>query len=201
MNQNTIIKQLKMLKAVEPSNHALESMKRDVFYRIQTHEIHFRPAFLYGALILTVFLLVLIASITPFSSMVEKTYVTTQIILAQNNYQKATIAFAYTQEKLATLENSNNQLSSSQIEDISQATNFANAQLASLNLAGEEGKYTGNQCQQLYKKYYTYLEEVKNTTTSRGANASDNVSEKSIELFNTQLEEYKQQAKEKLSRY
>jgi len=209
MKENKIIKKLKMLKAVKPSERALESIKRDVFYRIQTDKrqssffniLQLRPVLLYGTLALAVFLLVLTASITPFSTVGEKLYMTAQIEIAQNKYQKANIAFAYAKKKLTMLKKSNDQLNASQIENVSYAVNLANAQLAGLNLMGEEGKYTAASCQQLYKKYYTYLEEVKNTIASRTVNVRDDVSKRSIELFSTQLEEYIQQAKGKLNSY
>ncbi len=198
-----------MIKAVQPSEHSLEVMKRDVFYRIQTDKrqpsffnvLQLRSAFLYGTFALAVFLLVLTNSINPLSSVVEKTYLITQITLAQSKYQKATIALSFAQEKITVVKNSNGQLSASQIDDMSQATNLANTQLANLNLIGEKGKYTGTQCQQLYKKYYSYLEEAKNTVALKTANPVDNVSKTSTQLFNTQLEEYEQQAKVKLSHY
>ncbi len=209
MKENEAIRQLKQLKAIKPSDHALESMKRDIFYLIQTDKsqhsffniLQLSPVFVYGTLALAIFLLVLTNSIIPLSSVVEKTYLMVQITFAQNKYQKANIAFVYAEEKLIELKNSNGQLSASQIENVSQATNLANTQLASLNLVGEEGKYTGAQCQQLYKKYYNYLEEAKNAVALKAASPNDNISETSIQLLNTQLEAYEQQAKVRLNHY
>lgn len=207
MNNYKIIEQLRILKHINPSEETMESIKHNVLLRVQgnkeqlpfsnkLHPYYLKPILVYSTLAFAL-AVILLAPLTPARYWIDNAYLLLRLDFAPNNFQRASIALVTAQNKLKIVNNSAKKISPSQIHDILHATDVANEQLASLNLIGEPGKYTSNECQQIYRSYYNYLEEVENTVTLDKVDVSTNF----FEIFNYQIHKYARHAELKLSQY
>ncbi|GEM_PF-2549941 len=216
MKQKDVIEQLKSLKSIRPNSHTLMSIERDIYYQLKIDKRYsvwermtcfFKDVFLtfksnpiasYGiaaALLIIVFLSI---STGFLPNEINKTLLYAKIAVAPNQYEKAKIAFSYTQAQTDMLDKNNSKLDTYQLTEVSRTIALANTQLSGLKLMGEKGKYTSQQCQELYKEYSQHLEKLDSLLSKVSI---DNGDEESIELLKAQIAGYEKESEQKLKVY
>lgn len=216
MKQADLILQLKSLKSIKPDSSILMSLEKDIHSRLEIDEgnsvwekmksfasnifLTFKtnPFASYG--IATALLVVVLLSISTgfLPNGINKTLLYAKIATAPNQYIKASIALSYAQDKINNVRVSSNKLSEDKIKDISQSIAFANVELSGLKLMGEKGKYTSEQCKELYRSYHASLENLDSNITTSFPNEKD---KQSIASLKTQISNYENQAEQKLKIY
>lgn len=215
MKQEDLIKQLKLLKSVQPDSHTLMSIEGEIYSQLEIDKknshwdrmkyfsdnvflIKSNPFTSYG-MVAALFVIVFLSISTGFlPNAMNNTLLYAKIATAPNQYEKAKIAFSYTQTQTETLNNNNNKINPHKLVEISRTITLANTELSALKLVGEKGKYTSQQCQQLYKEYSQYLERLNRLISKKSI---DNGDEKSIELLKAQIAGYEKQSELKLKIY
>src|SRR6185312_9372220 len=112
----------------------------------------------------------------------------TKLAFAPNQYERARIALTDTTSRFA-----NTQTVEEHIPSASQSFALTNNELAKLELKGEKGKYTTQECHQIYQKYLMYLEQE-----------NKNISQKNnppLANLKSQISAYEELAEKKLHKY
>lgn len=216
MKQADLILKLKSLKSIQPDSNILKTIEKDVYSHLETNESNFvlrriksfssnifltfktNPFASYGvaaALLLVVFLSV---STGFLPNEINKTLLYAKIATAPNQYVKASLALAYAQTKINTVNLKRNKPNENGIKDISRSIALANIELSELKLMGEKGKYSSVQCKDLYRNYQTSLENLDHYIATSSTNIED---KESIALLKTQIFNYEKQAEQKLNLY
>lgn len=219
MNEDKVISKIKQLKKIEPSREALSQLRQDIYSRIDSQKVSHtfnlprvfsgflnflkpRPRFLYTAVII-IFLLVTTTAlnINFLTQQSRLAIVQTQIALVANKYEKSQLALTFSQNQLVNIKQTNQKDLATQVKYLSDATAETNTRLASLNLMGEKGKYTNEQCLAIYKNYQVYLEQLKPTIKEKIAQTSDTTLQKKLQSFSDQIDQYEKQAEVRLKLY
>lgn len=215
MKQEEIIKQLKQLNRIEPDLKTLSEIKQDIYFQLQSEEkvsiwdwlkqftklppfsLKANPVMTYGLAALAIFVFLSISTgVLPNTA--SKIFLSVRIATAPNQYEKAKVVFSYAQTQIDALNKSNNKLDNYKLTDISRTIAFANTELSGLKLMGEKGKYTSEQCKELYRSYHTSLENLDHYITTSSPNEED---KQSIAPLKTQISNYEKQAEQKLKLY
>ncbi len=187
MKQEEIIKQLKQLHKIEPKPDTIAQIKSNIYHNLQIPK---PSTFQFKANSFMVYGLAIAFAIFVFLSI--------RIATSQNQFEKASIALSYAQGKINTVIVASNKLNENKIKDISQSIALANGELSKLKLMGEKGRYTSEQCEELYRSYHASLEKLDNNITTSSTNDAD---KQSIAPLKTQISNYEKQAEQKLKLY
>lgn len=216
MKQASIIKKLRSLKLIQPDSETLRATEKNVYFRIKTNQsssiweqvrslsssaFNIFKANPFGSYSLTVALLVIIViSISSgfLPNKINKTLLYAKIATAPNQYVRARIALSNAQDKINTVNVASNKISENKIKDISQSIALANTELSELKLMGEKGKYTSEQCKELYRNYHNSLENLDHYITTSSLGRGD---EQSKAFLKTQISNYEKEAEQKLKLY
>lgn len=159
MNENELIKKLSNFKHVTPSRKRMLALKMRILdevdvesYPYQTNRKRNEFQRYLTPLFMIVIILIGTFSISFFQKSIRSILYTTAITLAPNHYEKAELAFSEAEMQVQELKTSGTPL-----QEIMNSTSLTNAYVTELNLNGEKGKYTKDQCEQLHKDYATYL--------------------------------------------
>jgi hypothetical protein len=218
MKEDQLINQLKYFKKLEPRPGEMISMENRILNDIGREEVTrvsgFSKAFSrlreffrvypvsYGfTLAFAVFVIVTFTTISPFRNTIKFAWVSTRIVLASNIYQKASLAFAYSQNQLGDLPVAPNHDTVSKIKDLADSANVANSYLAGLHLVGEPGKYTNDQCLELYRKYVIFLEKFQANVLNDMKNSKDNTSKSELQNIYNRITLFDKQADLRLKSY
>lgn len=216
MKQEDLTKQLKLLKSIQPDYHTLLSIERDVYSQLKTDKRYslwermkcfpdnafllFKANPFASTSIAFTFLIIVFLSISIgfLPNEINKTMLYAKIATAPNQYEKAKIAFSYTQVQTDALNKNDNKLDTYKLKEVSRTIALANTELSGLKLIGEKGKYTSQQCQQLYKEYSRYLEKLDSLLSKQALNNED---QKSVMDLRMQIAVYEKQSEQKLRFY
>lgn len=215
MKQEEIIKQLKQLNKIEPRPDTIAEIKGNIFLQLRAEEkmhwgwlkrfsMPFTSQFkansfmVYGSAIALVIFVFLLIGAGFLPNTANKIFLSVRIATAPNQYEKAKIAFSYTQAQIDALNKSNYKLDKHKLTEISRTIAFANTQLSRLKLMGEKGKYTSQQCKGLYRSYHTSLENLDHYITTSSPNEED---KQSIAPLKMQISNYEKQVERKLNLY
>jgi len=202
MRDQETINKLQLLKKIHPTKHALLSIKKGVYQQVKSEnrtQSHFRldgqmsnisylihsyKVAFFASVIAFLFIVFLSASMILLPNQIHNAILYGRIALAQNQYEKAQVALDDTRNRFT-----NNKSVLTNTNELAFSLNMTNTELNKLKLKGEKGKYTAQQCHQIYKEYLSNLE----------------TNEKSIPSNNTTLKSkinvYEEQAETKLHMY
>lgn len=219
MNDDEVSNKIKQLRKLEPSQEMLSVLREDIYSRIKSQRsssfldltrvfsifntfLSPRPIFLYGATVL-ILLLVTVAALNM--SFLLRQYrmaaVETQIAFSGNKYEKAQLVLSFSQNQLISLKQTNQQGLTTEVKYLTDATFETNRRLASLNLMGEKGKYTKNQCLDIYKNYQDYLEQLKQTVKEKMVQTNDLSTQRELQSLLNQITQFEKQAETRLKLY
>lgn len=122
-----------------------------------------------------------------------------KIAFAANVYEKALLQFNLAKREIESIKTKNT-FTKEDAEKLAAVTVPLNSSMEGLNLAGEEGKYTAEQCLRLYKKYYDYLEDLGEMARGRKDMITQNDTAV-IGQFLARIEEYEERAEERIGLY
>lgn len=125
MNESKLLKNLEMLKSFDPSEHTMNSIKRNLVVPIVASEINTHK---YKIATFMLFIALLTGVIQYNQNPMDRA---TRVI--------AKVDSTYTEKNL----------------------DKSVKALASLNLNGEPGKYTKEECEKIYNDFYKYIEDYK----------------------------------------
>ncbi len=216
MKQEDVIRQLNLLKLIKPGSHTLKTIERDVYSQLKINEnssiwervtcfsknvyLTFKSNPFPSYTIATVLLIIVFLSISTgfLPNEINKTLLYAKIAVAPNQYEKAKIAFSYTQAQTDMLDKNSSKIDTYKLTEVSRTIALANTQLSGLKLMGEKGKYTTQQCQELYKEYSQHLEKLDSLLSKTSI---DNGDKKSIEFLKAQIAGYEKESEQKLKGY
>lgn len=186
MNKRKIISQLQQLQSVKLSQRDFKKIKNDIDLHIflQKREMYFiaNP--------LVAFLLpMLIISVVSITFLVMHAY--------KNQYNDAQTALLRAEHAMKDIQN-NHAINGKTIAYLTDSVDQANKQITALKLKGEKGKYTMQECLQLYRKYYLDLETIESNLQKIPLST---VNEKSLSQLKTKVLRYDAQSKNKLQFY
>ena len=163
MNEKEIAKKLSPLKEVTPSPQRIKRIKDNIFSEIDGKKIREKDSVWYNSykfLMHPQYLLLVIPLIVIgifFTSTTQKNIqpfvYSAKIALADNHYEKAKLAFEEAQMQLGSINDSD----MSSYQQVMETTTTTNEYISHLHLQGEKGKYTKEQCKNLYQQYALYL--------------------------------------------
>ncbi len=208
MEQPDVIRQLQSLKSVKPNSHTLRAIERNIFLRLETGErdsvweriqrlpsrvfVIFKSnpftAYSTAAVLLIVVYLSISTGFLP--GVINTAWFNVKIATAPNQYVKASLALSQAQAKIDNASFTNE----TKINDLFRSVALANSELAGLHLMGEEGKYTSQQCQELYRNYLRYLGHLDRILSIQAKFEP-------IEQLDAQIKLYEQQAESRLDQY
>lgn len=193
MNDKTIKKKIALLRSMEPDRNTVRSIHEQVFPRSYREKQKWLPLPVLVPLVAItgVIVLVVFAVSVFIPRFFDQTITYAKIAIAPDQYEKAQIAFAYEISQISAMQKKTPH--DIDISSLSQSLALANEEMNGLTLKGEKGKYTAQQCLELYTAYYDSLGRVKKELM-RG----DNAQKKSL-LF--QINQYDEQAEKKLHKY
>jgi len=196
MNEKDIAKKLSSLKDITPSSQRIKRMKEGIFREIDGKKVHeknpvwyaryqflMRPQYLLLVLLLIV---VGVFSISTMQKNIQPVIFSARIALVNNHYEKAKLAFEEAQTQL----NSINDSDLSSYQQVMETTTTTNAYISHLQLQGEKGKYTKEQCKNLYQKYALYLSTL-----------NHHLQEEKQFTYEATIVNYQKQAKSRLAFY
>jgi len=198
MKKKQAIKKLQLLQLVQPDNVTLRAIHKTVLSEIPVQEqfsirewLSISPVIQLVAFGAVVIFLSVLTRFMPDAF--EKALVYSKIAAASNQYEKAKIAFAYVNDQFSSMKN--NSFDSSKMESVSQALTLANTQMSGLKLVGEKGKYTSQQCLELYEAYHTDLKNMDRLISSKASQSAQKG------ILASEVEKYDQQSEKKLHNY
>lgn len=163
MKEKDIAKKLSPLKDITPSSQRIKRMKENIFREIEGKKIRERDSkgydryqFLLRPQYLLLILLLIILGIFSMPSTqknIQPVIFSARIALASNHYEKAKLAFEEAQGQLGSINDSE----ASSYQQVMATTTTTNGYISHLQLQGEKGKYTKEQCKNLYQQYALYL--------------------------------------------
>lgn len=202
MNEKQVIKKLSVLKNVQPNNKLLKNIKDDVYQQIRLERrgevtqktfaanIHASLSYYrYAVSALAVAFVLFVGMIIFFPNHIHTAVLTGKLTVASNQYEKARIAFADTNKRYGNYQAVN----TSNIKDASYSLALTNKEMSHLHLKGENGKYSAQQCQDLYKQYLSFLKKE--------YAAMQNENNPSVVSLKMQTKKYIEQAETKLNMY
>lgn len=201
MKDQQAIKKLQLLKTMQPSKKALKGIKEGVYHQIQpetkmrtffsTHDRFRSPASLqfyrvafYAGAFAFLLIMFLFASTIFFPNQIHNAFLYGRLAFASNQYQKAQIALTDTKSRFA-----DNKSAQENINELAYSLTVTNTQLTELKLKGEKGKYTAQECHQIYQEYLIYLESKEKVISSHNS------------TLKSQINSYEEQAERKLHMY
>lgn len=202
MKDQQAIKKLQLLKTMQPAKHTLNSIKEGVYYQVQSENkaqtnlgIQDRfsniSTFLktygvayYAGAIAFLLVIFLSASVLLFPNQTHTALLYGKLALAQNQYEKARIALNDTKTKFA-----DNKTTQVNTNELVYSLALTNTQLNALRLKGEKGKYTAEECHNIYQEYLSYLENKEKNMQSNNS------------MLKSQINSYEEQAEKKLHMY
>ncbi|MBI2023957.1 hypothetical protein HYT00_01010 [Candidatus Giovannonibacteria bacterium] len=199
MNEEEIIEQIKKLKKLGPKQPELSLLKKEVFARIEAakkEKPQQSPYFIYwpfshlilsGAIAALLLFALSAAFYEPLNTQVRYSVNQIRIMAAGNQYRKAELALNFAEGEFERFSKNPSRVGSGELE---KATAITNEELGKLNLTGEAGKYTTEECKKLYLKFDTMLHELADLAKKENAQA-----------FLRQIEEYEKIADQKLNMY
>lgn len=163
MNEKDIAKKLSPLKDITPSSQMIKRMKEGIYRELdgkkiqeKNHVRYDRYQFLLRLQYLLFVILLIVLGIFSMPSMqknIQPVIFSARIALANNHYEKAKLAFEEAQIQLNSINDSN----VSSYQQVMETTTTTNGYISHLQLQGEKGKYTKEQCKNLYQQYALYL--------------------------------------------
>lgn len=190
MNEQKTIRQLKLLKKVKARKSVIEDIYRDISFITKTKKPTDSQKIFYSdryILITSIILLILAAVISqPLTYFFKKSEAITRITLSSNRLTKSSIALSY------AISNSNGNA-----QELSDTIFIVDSQMSSLKLMGEPGKYTTDQCKDLYRTYDAYL----NTLEYQIKNSKNKLTSKDKEKLLNQIDKYEKETDFKLNLY
>jgi len=191
MKEKDIVKHLQLLRSVEPDVSAKRALHKKVLSRITVKEKSFG---FFGRLFVSpllaielltavlIFFVVVSGLLTSFS---ERAIVDFKIAAASNQYEKAKIALAYLYSQITNTQNKS--LDNKKFQSLSYALTLSNTQMSELKLVGEKGKYTSQQCLELYESYHEDLQKIDATPAQTllgpQVKQDEKQSEKKLEMY------------------
>jgi hypothetical protein len=193
MKEKDFIKELSLLKEVTPSSKRTQRMKVKLLKEIDGNttsnvSISRYKIFVCPQYFLFLIFLLLIGIIFTISTQksVQPFFYSARIALADNHYVKTKLAFEVAQMEL----NSSQQSDKPSIQPVMTATTTTNEYISHLHLQGEKGKYTAEQCKELYQEYTHYLSMLKSRLHQQKEYS-----------YEAQILQYQEQAKSRLAYY
>ena len=189
MKEEQVISELKRLKTVLPPQAVLNEMKHSIYRKVGAEQKKpLQSTFMFALPVLAfVLLLVIFISSLFLTNQLETAILYSKMSFASNQYQKARIAFADITNRFHVTE----PLRGNPYE-FSHSLAIANTELSNLKLKGEKGKYTEQECRQIYHEYLSYLKkEEKNIPVNNSTYSS----------VRSQISTYEEQAEKKLHMY
>jgi hypothetical protein len=193
MKEKDIEKKLLLLKEVTPSSRRTQRMKVKLLKEIEgnttsnvsnsRYKNFVRPK--YFMFLVLLLLLGIIFTISTQKNVQPFLY-SARIALADNHYVKTKLAFEEAQMEL----NSSQQSDKTSIQPVVTATTTTNEYISHLHLQGEKGKYTAEQCKELYQEYTHYLSMLKSRLHQQKQYS-----------YEAQISQYQEQAKARLAYY
>lgn len=204
MKKTDLIKQLKLLHQIDPSDRVMGEIGKKIELKIKDVRLEIpkkennMPETLINSLktnkswvfvLAFTVIIIIFAGSGPFSDLSKSIVLSTRIAIAPNQYEKTRIAIEYVKKQ---------QYDSSQIEKFSNTLAMADTQLSQLKLMGEKGKYTTKQCKTEYLEFYNYLENTKKYISTVTVEKED---EKAVTQLKSQMNQYQNRADSKLKLY
>lgn len=190
MNRKQVIKQIKLLKTLQPTQSVLDDMKEIVFQEVGVaHKDSFRfnlqsyRVTAYGIAV-AVFLIIFLSIFSIIPNQVHSIMMYGKLTFASNQYEKATLALADTIGRFG-----NKSIKVNNVQALSQSLALTNTELSDLKLKGEKGKYTAQECHAVYQQYLNYLQKEYIATPQ------------SFSTLKSQIFVYQEQAEQKLHMY
>lgn len=203
MKEKQVINKLRLLKTIQPTHRVLNDMKEGVYQQVgvknKIESTFGLREFLGNISVLIkeykvasysfVFALLLIIFLSVSSAFlpnqVHSIVLYGRLAFASNQYQRASIALADATSRFGA--------NGGSVTELSQSLALANTQLDNLKLKGEKGKYTAQQCHQIYQEYLSYLEREEKNVSTRNNSSLANVK--------FQINTYEELAEKKLHMY
>lgn len=206
MKEQEVINKLKLLKTIQPNQRVLKDIKQNVYQQVYAENkikttsgfqelfgyisnfIKSYTVVSYGFAFTALLIIFLSVSSVLLPDQFHTAIVNGRIALASSHYQKARIALTDTKsrfEKNKTIETNT--------QEFSHSLALTNTQLNNLHLKGEKGKYSAQQCRQIYLEYLNFLKKEE-----KNINAKNNPSYSHLK---SQINTYKEQAEKKLHMY
>ncbi len=198
MKEKQVIDKLQLLQSVQPDTQALQLIQERVCSQIfPKKHFTFRNWLavtpINPLVAVATVVLILLVVIGFFPQIYVKAFVTTRIAFAPSQYEKAKIAFAYADEQFYSLKK--NSFTNSNVKSFSGSLTLANNEMIRLKLKGEKGKYTKEQCLNLYSAYHSSLEIMKKEVDSKFDSSKDKP------LLLAEIKQYNEQSEKKLRKY
>lgn len=204
MKEKQAVNKLKMLKTIQPTRAVLNGIKLGIYQQIKAENTNKAYGFQelldnififvksYGTVsysLAFVLLLIILLSVSSvlFSTKFQNIVLYSKLAFASNQYQKAQIAFVDTTGRFKE----GKPIDHKALE-LSQSLALTNAQLNSLELKGEKGRYSAQQCHEIYQKYLNYLENEEKDLSTKNS---------SFAKVKFQINSYEEQAEKKLHMY
>lgn len=214
MKEKDLLSILALLQKIEPSSNTIKEIREEITRRIEREETsrfytdqepmlirffhtlfsgRFLPAFF-------VILLLLIGAGAMVSGGRTVSFINrVKIVFAANVYEKAILQFNLAKREMEAIRTKNTFMKED-AEKLAAVTVPLNSSMEGLNLVGERGKYTVEQCLELYKKYYNYLEDLGKMARGRKDMITQNDTAV-IGQFLARMKEYEERAEERLGLY
>lgn len=204
MKDQQAIKKIQLLKTLHPTKNTLRKIRESVYYQVQSEHktqaslsiqerfstiaalIKSSGVTFYAGMIAFLFIISLSAFVLVFPNQTHTAFLYGRLVFAPNQYEKAHIALEDTKSRFA-----NNNTAQSNANELVYSLTFTNTQLDELKLKGENGKYTAQECHQIYQEYLTYLESTEksissnNSTLKSQINAYEEQAEKKLHMYNS----------------
>ncbi|MDE1925126.1 MAG: hypothetical protein KGH79_03015 [Patescibacteria group bacterium] len=198
MNDDQLIERLRKLKKFEPKDETIFLLKNRVFSSIENKSSVFRPIFVYSAAAL-LFLVLIVTQGYRLLDMPHVVYLETHIALAPNGYEKARWSLGFAQFELKKLESGSTD--SAQIAYLSDVSSETDRYMSELNLVGEPGQYSTQQCLDAYTAYEGYLDELQAAVQGALVTNTDSSVRASLLSLKDEAKRYQQAADVRLKLY